>query len=64
LIKAAGFYVEMFGVAAFRALKAARPAFFEQVLSALLFRPEISLKFDKRHSYHLMTYYKAYELFG
>jgi hypothetical protein len=54
----------MFGVPAFRALEAVWPAFFEQVLPALLFRSEIPLKFDKRHFSHLMAYYKAYELFG
>jgi hypothetical protein len=64
LIKTAGFYVEIFGVTAFRTLEAVRPALFEQVLSALLFRPEIPLKFHKRHWLHLMPYYKAYELVG
>jgi hypothetical protein len=64
LIKIAGRYVEMFGVAAFRALEAVWPAFLKQVLPALFFRPEIPLKFDKRHLLHLMAYYKLYALIG
>jgi hypothetical protein len=47
LIKIAGRYVEMFGVAAFGALETVWSAFLQQVLPALFFRPEISLKFDK-----------------
>jgi hypothetical protein len=62
LIQITGLYVEMLGMAAFRALEAAWPAFFEQVLPALLFRTEIPLKFHKRHPYHLRINYKAYEL--
>jgi hypothetical protein len=52
----------MFGAAAFRALETVWPAFFEQVLPALLFRAKILLKFDKRHLIHLRAYYKIYEL--
>jgi hypothetical protein len=46
LIKIARLYVEMFRMTALRTLETAGPAFFEQVLSALFFSPEIPLKFD------------------